>query len=130
MMKFLFFPAVIFLSLQLSLYAQKHSNDSPVIFVKDTIVDFKTVNQGDKINSQIEVINKGNRKLRISNVRGGCGLMVVSYPREDIAPGDTAAINIKYDSSRLGIFERYLTIHSNSENNTLKIRIRGEIVPE
>ncbi len=129
-MKFLFFPAVIFLSLQLSLYAQKHSNDSPVIFVKDTIVDFKTVNQGDKINSQIEVINKGNRKLRISNVRGGCGLMVVSYPREDIAPGDTAAINIKYDSSRLGIFERYLTIHSNSENNTLKIRIRGEIVPE
>ncbi len=105
------------------------SSYKPIIFVKDTLVDFKTVKQGESATGQIVVSNKGERDLRISNVRGSCGLIVLNFPRSEVKPGESNIINIRYDTSRLGVFKRVLVIHSNSEKNSLKIKVKGEVIP-
>jgi hypothetical protein len=105
-----------------------HSEDThPIISIEQKIIDFGTVIQGENLTKQIKVINSGSRPLKISNVRGSCGLMVTAFPRQDIAPGESGIISFKYDTSRLGEFERNITIHSNSEENSVKIIVKGII---
>lgn len=105
-----------------------HSEDTyPIISLEQKIIDFGTVVQGENLTKQIKVSNNGNRSLKISNVRGSCGLMVTAFPRQDIAPGESGIISFRYDTSRLGEFERNITIHSNSEENSVKIIVKGII---
>lgn len=101
--------------------------DEPIIQIEDTVIVFEAFYGGKNIDKQIKVTNAGTRELRISNVRGSCGLMVTAFPRQDIAPGESGIISFRYDTSRLGEFERNITIHSNSEENTVKIIVKGII---
>lgn len=131
-MKYLVIITALFVTNIYFLTAQNinaNNAEEPVIFVEDSVINFGKVIHGDKLTKEISVVNKGERVLRIANVRGSCGLMVVSYPRQEIAPGESAIITIKYDTSRIGKFERILTIHSNSSHNTIRLRITGEIIP-
>lgn len=131
-MKYLVIITALFVTNIYFLAAQninEHNAEEPVIFVEDSVINFGKVSHGAKLTKEISVVNKGERVLKIANVRGSCGLMVVSYPRQEIAPGESAIINIKYDTSRIGKFERILTIHSNSSHNTIRLRITGEIIP-
>ncbi|MBS4012628.1 MAG: DUF1573 domain-containing protein [Bacteroidetes bacterium] len=100
----------------------------PIITVSESIIDFGIANQGENLSRQIKVTNTGTRALKISNVRGSCGLAVVSFPRQEIKPGESGVIHFRYDSSRIGDFERILTIHSNSAENTVKIKVKGRVV--
>ncbi len=101
--------------------------DEPVISLPDSVIDFGDVIQGENLSKQIKVTNTGIRALKISNVRGSCGLAVISFPRQEIAPGESGTIHFRYDTSRLGNFERILTIHSNSAENTVKIIVKGNV---
>ena len=102
--------------------------DEPIIHIEDTIIVFEPVYKGEVLNKQIKVTNTGTRELRISNVRGSCGLRVLSFPRQEVKTGDSAYINIRYDTSRVGAFERILTIHTNCAKNTVKIKVKGHVM--
>lgn len=109
---------------------ESSGHDSPIIHLEDSIIVFEAVYTGENVDKQIKVTNTGTRELRISNVRGSCGLRVLAFPRQEIKPGESAYINIRYDTSRIGNFERILTIHSNAAKHTLKLHIRGEVLPK
>ena len=72
--------------------------------------------------------NNGTEPLTISNAKGSCGCTVPQWPREAIAPGQTGEIKVKYDTKRIGIINKSVTIQSNAVNSPTKIiRIKGEI---
>ena len=88
--------------------------------------------------------NTGNKPLKISNAKGSCGCTVPQWPREEIAPGATGEIKVRYDTKRVGVINKSVTIQSNalnSDNNkkekkdadgnviggTSIIRIKGEV---
>lgn len=72
--------------------------------------------------------NNGTEPLTISNAKGSCGCTVPQWPREAIAPGKTGEIKVKYDTKRIGIINKSVTIQSNAVNSPTKIiRIKGEI---
>jgi hypothetical protein len=127
MRKQLFFLSLIVIGM--SFFGNNaHSDDTyPIISIEQKVIDFGIVKQGENLTKQVKVSNTGSRSLKISNVRGSCGLMVTAFPRQDIAPGESGIISFKYDTSRIGEFERNITIHSNSEENSVKIIVKGII---
>tara|TARA_B110001450_G_scaffold55099_1_gene51653 strand:+ start:1155 stop:1664 length:510 start_codon:yes stop_codon:yes gene_type:complete len=88
--------------------------------------------------------NTGNKPLKISNAKGSCGCTVPQWPREEIAPGATGEIKVRYDTKRVGVINKSVTIQSNALNSdnitrakkdtdgnviggTSVIRIKGEV---
>ena len=72
--------------------------------------------------------NTGTAPLKITNAKGSCGCTVPQWPREEIAPGSTGEIKVKYDTKRIGMINKSVTIQSNATNFPTKvIRIKGEI---
>ena len=88
--------------------------------------------------------NTGNQPLKISNAKGSCGCTVPQWPKEEIAPGSTGEIRVRYDTKRVGVINKSVTIQSNAMNSdnitrakkdsdgkviggTSTIRIKGEV---
>ena len=71
--------------------------------------------------------NTGTEPLLITNARGSCGCTVPTWPREPIQPGATSTISVKYDTKRIGLINKSVTITSNAETSTKIIRIKGEV---
>jgi hypothetical protein len=75
--------------------------------------------------------NTGNEPLMISNAKGSCGCTVPSWPKEPIAPGASAKIDVTYDTKRVGAISKSVTITSNAVNTPVKVlRIKGNVLPQ
>ena len=71
--------------------------------------------------------NNGTEPLTISNAKGSCGCTVPVWPKEPIAPGASNVIKVKYDTKRIGAFNKSVTSTSNAVTNpTQVIRIKGK----
>ncbi len=105
------------------------SNTSgPVIQINKDVHDYGTIDQNGNGECEFTVTNTGNQALILSNCKGSCGCTVPACPKEPIAPGATASIKIKYDSSRVGPINKSVTITSNAVNEPQKIiRIKGNV---
>lgn len=103
------------------------TSSAQIEFEKD-VHDFGKMRQHGDASYKFKFKNTGTEPLIISNSRGSCGCTVPEWPREPIAPGKTAVINVKYDSKRVGPFAKSVTITSNASDHPTKvIRIKGEI---
>lgn len=98
-----------------------------ISFDKETH-DYGTMQQHANGECVFVFTNTGSEDLVISNAKGSCGCTVPSWPREPIAPGKTGELKVKYDTKRIGLINKSVTIQSNATNNPVKIiRIKGEI---
>ena len=98
-----------------------------ISFDKETH-DYGTMQQHANGECTFVFTNTGSEDLVISNAKGSCGCTVPSWPREPIAPGKTGELKVKYDTKRIGLINKSVTIQSNATNNPVKIiRIKGEI---
>ena len=50
--------------------------------------------------------NNGNKPLKITNAKGSCGCTVPQWPREEIAPGESGEIKVRYDTKRIGVINK------------------------
>jgi hypothetical protein len=101
---------------------------SPVIEFEKEVHDYGTIEQNGNGTYEFVFTNSGKEPLVISNCKGSCGCTVPSWPNEPIAPGSTGVIKVKYDTKRLGQFQKSVTITSNSETPTKVIKIQGNVV--
>ena len=61
--------------------------------------------------------NTGKEPLIIEKAKGSCGCTVPEWPKEPIAPGETAVIKINYDEKRVGPYTKSITITSNAKTS-------------
>lgn len=100
----------------------------PSIEFEKDVHDFGNVKQHGNATTEFVFKNTGTAPLIISNARGSCGCTVPSWPKQPIAPGETAVIKVTYDSKRVGPINKSVTITSNASNEPTKvIRIKGNI---
>lgn len=100
----------------------------PVIEINKDVHDYGTIEQNGNGECEFTVTNTGNQPLILSNCKGSCGCTVPACPKEPIAPGASATIKIKYDSTRVGPINKSVTITSNAVNEPQKIiRIKGNV---
>jgi hypothetical protein len=75
--------------------------------------------------------NTGDAPLLISSVRSSCGCLVPIWHVEPIAPGAWDTIYGKYDTKRLGLINKTLTVQSNDTTKSMvTLRIKGEVLPQ
>jgi hypothetical protein len=97
-------------------------------FEKETH-DYGTIDQYGDGTCEFTFKNTGNEPLVVSNAKGSCGCTVPQWPKEPIAPGETGVIKVKYDTKRVGIIGKSVTLQSNATNDPTKtIRIKGNVV--
>lgn len=103
-------------------------NAPDMIFDKET-VDFGTIDQGADGIRTFKFKNSGKSPLIISEVKGQCGCTTLpdGWPKEPIMPGASGTIKVKYDTQRVGAFDKKVTITSNAKTASKQVTIKGVV---
>ena len=106
-------------------------NASEINFTQDTH-DFGTIKQGGDGTWEFQFKNTGNEPLIISNAKGSCGCTVPTWSRDPIKKGESGVIKVSYDTKRVGMFTKTVTITSNAKTSTKVLTIKGtvEAIPQ
>jgi hypothetical protein len=73
--------------------------------------------------------NIGDEPLVITNAKGSCGCTVPTWPKEPIMPGESAEIEIRYDTKRIGSINKMVTLSTNEKSGETRIiKVKGKIL--
>lgn len=98
-----------------------------------TTHDFGTFSEEDPVVTYIfKFTNKGDAPLVIHQAVASCGCTVPEYTKEPIKPGAKGEIKVTYNGAGRfpGQFRKTITIHSNAENDLVRIYIKGDMTPK
>lgn len=137
-MKKIIATLVFFLSLGFMAKAQESvvpnvDPNAPEIKFESEVIDYGTIDYDANGVREFKIKNIGKSPLTITNVQGQCGCTATTidgkpgWPQEPILPGKTGVIKVKYDTKRVGRFEKNVTVTSNSKTPTIVVKIKGEI---
>ena len=136
-MKNALFTISLFVCAALSMNAQQPTtsqiNDNPnapeITFDTETL-DYGTIEYNSNGEREFKIKNTGKEPLIIQSATGSCGCTVPTPPKEPIKPGESSVIKVKYDTKRVGNFEKTITVMSNAKSGTKIIRIKGQVKPD
>lgn len=127
-MKKALFAALALVALAINTKAQTPLQGGAQISVNKEFHDYGEIKQGAEPYCQFTIKNTGNAPLIISKAEGSCGCTVPEYSKEPIMPGKSQVIKVRYDTSRLGVINKSVTIMSNAVNEpNLVLRIKGNV---
>ena len=106
--------------------ANATANGPEIVFETETH-DFGTLKQGSDCSTEFKFKNSGNEPLIINSAKASCGCTVPQPPKDPIKPGESAVIKVKYDSNRVGVFEKTITVTSNAKTQQKILHIKGKI---
>ncbi len=133
-MKKIVFSVIIFAMAIITLNAQDATvpvnPNGPDIQFSKTTHDYGTIMQGADGNCEFKFKNTGKEPLILSNVISSCGCTVPSWTREPIMPGKEGSIKVKYDTNRIGIISKQITVMSNAKTDRVVLQIAGKIEPK
>ena len=117
---------------QIRLDAERERQQSATLILEQTEYDFGRINE---TNGRVSVVfkfkNTGQNPLVISNVRTSCGCVSAKWPKEPILQGKVGSITVTFNPvGRPGRFQKTITITSNATENTHRVCIKGEVIPQ
>jgi len=90
----------------------------PQIFSPNPEHDFGNVIEGNIVEHEYEIENRGNAILRLSFVRASCGCTAAQPTKRELLPGEKTTIKVQYDShGRKGFEQKYVYVFSNDADN-------------
>ncbi|MDR3047428.1 MAG: DUF1573 domain-containing protein [Bacteroidales bacterium] len=104
----------------------KNAN-APVITFSELVHDFGTLEKGGDGTFQFVFSNTGKEDLIINNARTSCGCTVAEYTKDPVQKKGSGIVKVKYDTNRIGPFEKTITVESNAENGPITLRIKGVV---
>ena len=87
------------ISIKDDLIPSKYMNNPATMVFDTTIHDFGTIMQGDKVKCQFKFTNTSKNDLLIVKGYGSCGCTVPSYPKAPVKPGESAVIDVQFNST-------------------------------
>ena len=101
----------------------------PQIVFQEEKHDFGKITQGEKVSYTFHFKNTGGANLVITSAQGSCGCTVPKFPKEPVAPGQDAAIEVEFDSDgKEGIVKKTITVITNANPSTRTLTIISEII--
>lgn len=89
--------------------------------------DYGTVAKGADPYCEFRLTNTSKEPLIIASAVGSCGCTVPEYTKEPIKPGETVIIKVRYDTQRIGHFEKQVTITFVGKSETAILKIHGTV---
>jgi len=105
-------------------------NKTAHIEFETTKHDFGIITVGADGSFSFKFKNTGLEPLIIQGVRSSCGCTIAKKPNAPILPGASNTILVRYDTRRIGVFHKTITITTNADNATVVLVIRGEVKPK
>lgn len=104
------------------------SQNSAYITFDSLTINYGKILQGDNGTVDFKFTNTGDRDLKINKVRSSCGCTIPKKPDSLIAPGVSDLIKVNYDTERIGIINKTIIVNSNAANETVILKITGEVL--
>jgi len=103
----------------------------PVMKISESDHDFgKFKEEAGRQTHNFLVTNTGNSPLVIQNIAASCGCTTPEWTKEPIQPGQSGKITAIYDpKDRPGVFNKTLSVYSNSKPEVVVLVIKGEVIP-
>jgi hypothetical protein len=99
----------------------------PIMTFESNIVEYGEIEQHSEPLRIAKFTNTGVEPLIIQSARGSCGCTVPTYPKQPIMPGESAEIEIRYDTKRLGKINKTVTITTNEGGEPHVLKVQGTI---
>lgn len=102
---------------------------APEITFEKSTHDFGNVFMGERVTYNFKFTNTGNSPLIIIGTRSGCGCTAGEYPKEPIAPGGEARINVTFNSAgRRGFQSESVRVITNATPQEHLLRITAQVI--
>ena len=130
-MKYLISSLFLILGLTYSSKAQDQKpaadpNAAEITFETE-LHDYGTIDYAADGTYAFKFTNTGKDPLVITNCQGSCGCTVPKWPKEPVLKGQSAYINVSYDTKRPGPFTKTVTVTSNAKTATKVLTIKGVV---
>ena len=119
----------ISITLLFSFFVYSQENQADIKF-EETIIDDGEVEFESDGKRIFKFKNIGNAPLVFQRISSSCGCTIPKKPEKPIEPGETGEIEVEYDTKRVGLFMKAISVTSNSKNPSMVLRIKGEVLPE
>ncbi len=126
MKKAILFILLIFAPLALSAQAS-----GPMISFDMDTIDYGEIVKGSDGGRTFTFENTGDAPLEIQGVRSSCGCTIPKKPEAPIAPGEKGEITVRYDTNRVGVFRKTITVNTNvASASIIALKIRGNVLAD
>jgi len=98
------------------------------ISFEKTIINYGVIDKGSDGVREFIFTNTGDAPLVISNVKSSCGCTIPKKPEKPILPGESDKIQVKYDTQRVGLIRKSISVTSNASNASVYLKITGEVI--
>lgn len=102
--------------------------NAPVMSFETKEHDFGTIAQDDNGTYLFMFTNTGKEPLVIKEAHGSCGCTVPRWPHSPVNPGQKDTIKVTYDTHRIGVFTKTVTITSNAKESPMVLSIKGKVL--
>lgn len=97
-----------------------------VVVLDSAAFNFGELVEGDKAEHTFQLVNTGSKNFVISRAEGSCGCTVPEYPKDPVAPGDTASIKVTFNSAgKHDEQNKTVTVHCNVASRSLMLYMKG-----
>lgn len=119
--------AILFTLLASTAFGQSESTS---LTFESTAHEFGTIKQGDVVKHTFKYRNNNDAPVKITNVKPSCGCTVPSFSRDEIQPGETGEIFVKFNSAgKMGKQRKSVTVMLDQEGaRPVILRLNGEVV--
>ena len=94
------------------------------------IIDYGEIEYNSDGKRIFKFTNVGDAPLIFNRISSSCGCTVPKRPEKPVQPGESGEIEVEYDTKRVGVFIKAITINSNAINSNIVLRIKGEVLEE
>ena len=118
-----------FITLLISFFIFSQEKQAEIKF-EVTTIDYGEVEFESDGKRVFKFKNIGTAPLIFKRISSSCGCTIPKKPEKPIEPGDSGEIEVEYDTKRVGIFMKAISVVSNSKNSSIVLRIKGEVLEE
>ena len=102
--------------------------NAPAFEFETEVIDYGKIEQNADGLRVFKFKNTGKSPLIISRIQSSCGCTVPTKPEDPIMPGKEGEIEVKYATNRVGGFNKTITIFSNANEPSKRVRIKGIVL--
>ena len=108
--------------------AQEVDPNGPAIKFEHLTVNYGRINKGSDGKREFKFTNVGKAPLKITKVKSSCGCTIPTYPKQEIMPGESGIIKVKYNTNKVGKFSKSVSIFTNTVPERSVLRIKGTVI--
>lgn len=103
------------------------AQDNARIKFEETTHQFGDIDKGAPAEHTFVFTNTSEEPVTLTRVKASCGCTTPSWTREEVAPGQTGEIKVKYNTQRLGPFTKTVTVNYDSAARPIVLYIKGKV---